>query len=193
MNSVFYSPSGERKVKMMTQTSRFNYMQVGGKLQVLEMPYQGGDFSMVIFLPVKKNGLPELEKEINPERLQKWLSSLSLRKVRVFIPKFKIRRRYSLQNLLASMGMRSAFSPVEADFSGMSRRKDLFISKVVHEAYVEVDEEGTEAAGATGTVIGVTALPPEPVVDFRADHPFLFIIVHRPTGAVLFMGRMVKP
>lgn len=110
------------------------------------------------------------------------------------LPRFKLTSQFQLADVLKSMGMPLAFTPDRADFSGMDGRRDLFVSAVIHKAYVEVNEEGTEAAAATGIAVGATAvmIPKEPPV-FRADHPFLFLIRENRTGSLLFLGRLVNP
>ena len=113
----------------------------------------------------------------------------------VYLPKFKLESQYSLKDVLSSMGMPTAFSGA-ADFSGMDGGQDLYISDVYHKAYIEVNEEGTEAAAATGVVMNWAAVAPgseEPVPVFRADHPFLFLIQDNDTGTILFAGRIVNP
>jgi serpin B len=127
--------------------------------------------------------------------LSKWLEGAQDRLVRVYLPKFEIESQFSLSKVLKSMGMADAFSETTADFSGIATAQKLYISEVVHKAYVDVNEEGTEAAAATGVVIGVRSARPQPEepVIFRADHPFVFAIRNRETGAVLFLGRVVDP
>ncbi|MFH0801773.1 MAG: serpin family protein [bacterium] len=158
--------------------------------QIIELPYGENDFSMLLFLPQKQAGLPELEKSLTQEKLK---PALSKKKVRVFLPKFVMESEFSLAETLQAMGMKIAFSPA-ADFTGMSPRRDLRISAVIHKAFVDVGEEGTEASAATAVVMTKMALPVrEPVKVFRADHPFLFLIRHNASGSTLFMGRMMNP
>jgi serpin B len=179
----------------MQARHHFRYGEVGG-LQVLELPYGDGDLSMVILLPKKVDGLGKLEKKLTAGSFQKWTTGLASREVIVFLPKFKTTAQFQLADALKSLGMHSAFDPTTADFSGMTGSKEgLFISAVLHKAFVDVNEEGTEAAAATGIVMHPTAIrvrPHQPPV-FRADHPFVFAIQHKQTGAVLFLGRMTDP
>ncbi|MHC4474511.1 MAG: serpin family protein [Planctomycetota bacterium] len=175
---------------MMYQEGRFKYGRTQD-LQILELPYKGNDLSMVVLLPKEVDGLAELERSLTRENLKRWLRDLHDREVRVYLPKFKITTGpVELKNILAQMGMPAAFS--DADFSGMTGKRELFISHVLHKAFVEVNEEGTEAAAATAVVmrkrIGIVATPV-----FRADHPFVFMIRHNPTGSVLFVGRVASP
>jgi serpin B len=146
---------------------------------------------MVILLPKKLDGVSELEKGLTCETIAGWLAKLRKREVQVSLPKFKMTSEFELVEVLASMGMPDAFS-TKADFSGMSGNKDLFISAVVHKAYVEVNEEGTEAAAATGVGMKLTSVAPPPPV-FKADHPFVFLIRDNHTGSILFLGRMANP
>ncbi|MBN1506944.1 MAG: serpin family protein [Sedimentisphaerales bacterium] len=179
------------QVAMMSQQSRFNYGQTD-TLQVLEMPYKGDDLSMVILLPKKTDGIKALEQDLAPENLAKWLTNLRRRQVIVFVPKLKMTSKFSLAQVLQSMGMTDAFTD-RADFSGMTGNRDLYLSAVIHQAYVDVNEEGTEAAAATGAVVGITSIGPDMTPVFRADHPFLFLIRDRATGSILFLGRVLNP
>jgi serpin B len=118
------------------------------------------------------------------------------RKVAVTFPKFRVEKKYMMAGDLAKMGMPSAFNPRAADFSGMDGSRDLMISAVVHQTFVDVTEAGTEAAAATAAVIGVKAVlsePKEEIKEFKADHPFIFLIQERTSGAILFLGRMSDP
>ncbi|MHC4625100.1 MAG: serpin family protein [Planctomycetota bacterium] len=177
-------------VPMMNQTETFNYMQAED-FQLLEMPYVEDELSMLIFLPKKFDGLNKFEKTLTSENLSLWLTKLHKTKVIVSVPRFKVTSEFGLSDVLKSMGMKDAFTP-QADFSAMSGMKDLFISAVLHKAYVDVTEEGTEAAAATGVVVGVTSVPPPPP-EFRADHPFVFLIRDNRTGSILFIGRVANP
>ena len=161
--------------------------------QILELPYAGQDVSMLVVLPKKKDGLSELEKNLSQKRLKEWSSSMGKREIIVDTPRFKVTSELRLDQMLASMGMPDAFNHGKADLSGYGWKKDnLFIGVAIHKAYVDVNEEGTEAAAATAVGIQTTSMPtPTPV--FRADHPFLFMIRHNSTGAILFMGRVANP
>lgn len=189
----FTLADGEKvDVPMMNQSDKFKYAEAESA-QILELPYGDDELSMVILLPKKTDGLSDFEKNLTPRSLSDWLGGLQERKVVVSIPKFKMTSQFSMASVLKSMGMTDAFAPGAADFSGMNGRKDLFISAVVHEAYVEVNEEGTEAAAATGVVMRLTSAPMDRPPVFRADHPFLFLIRHKQTGSILFIGRVTNP
>ncbi|HUS79073.1 MAG TPA: serpin family protein [Patescibacteria group bacterium] len=164
----------------------FNYTE-NAEAQVLELPYSGGDLSMIIVLP-KGNDIHEVEDTLTAAKLREWLSDLRPTAMDVNLPKFKLETKYDMGEDLAAMGMPTAFTG-GADFSGMSD-SGLFISKVIHQAYVDVNEEGTEAAAATGVVM----LESAPMTTlFNADHPFTFLIQNRETGLILFMGRVMDP
>ncbi len=186
---------GKVKVRMMWRCGGFWYRDFDG-LQVLELPYRGGGLSMAVLLPAEHDGLPELEETLTAGRLRGWLGRLRWREVSVYLPKFRMTSGFSLARTLASMGMPDAFVYRRADFSGIDGTRELFISHVLHKAFVDVNEEGTEAAAATAAVMKPGRRPPgrqriPPV--FRADRPFMFLIRDRRTGSVLFMGRVVNP
>ena len=190
-DSSFTLLNGEKpNVPMMNQTGKFGYMETND-IQALEMPYVNNDLSMVILLPKQADGIKDLEKELVSDNLAGWLSGIHKREVQVFFPRFKMASEFGLGKVLSAMGMPDAFSG-KADFSGMTGNKDLFISAVVHKAYVDVNEEGTEAAAATGVVMKLTSIR-EPLPVFRADHPFIFLIRDNQTGSILFLGRVANP
>lgn len=175
---------------MMNQTKDFRYAETGA-LQILDLPYVGNELSMIVLLPKAQNGLPDIQESLTIEKLHNSLASLRKRKVAVSLPKFKITSKFSLASVLQPMGMTDAFSR-NADFSGMTGSKDLFISAVVHKAYVDVNEEGTEAAAATGVTMKLLSIPAPPA-RFIADHPFMFLIRDNKTGSILFIGRVMNP
>ncbi|MBU4317506.1 MAG: serpin family protein [Proteobacteria bacterium] len=184
----FHTGSGKSMdVEMMFHDGSFLHGETSDGVQVLELFYQGEDLSMVILLP--RNGIQDLEKTIQPASFEAWISGLEKKEVKVFLPKFKFQSRYSLKNALQFLGMNEAFEG-NADFSGMTGGKGgLAISEVIHQANIEVNEEGTEAAAATAVIMGKSLSMPEV---FKADHPFIFVIRHRPTNAILFMGSVLE-
>jgi serpin B len=185
---------GEAKASMMHSRDDYGYKETTD-YQAIKLPYAGEELSMVVILPKKVDGLAALEKGVTPTLLGKELQRFGREEVVLTLPKFKMTREFELSKVLGAMGMPDAFSAAAADFSGMDGKKDLFISAVVHKAFVDVNEEGTEAAAATG-VVGVTsaAIPVvKPPVEFKADHPFLFVIRHEKSGAILFFGRVADP
>jgi serpin B len=181
-------------VPLMFQKGDFRYLETD-TLQALEMPYKANELAMVVFLPKRTDGLGALEKSLAPGAIDAWLGRLRTEEVEVTFPRFTFTSRFGLARVLQALGMRDAFSAAAADFSGMTSAEKVFISDVIHQAFVAVDEEGTEAAAATAVVMAGAAPPapkPRPKI-FKADHPFLFVIRHNPTGAILFMGRVVNP
>lgn len=171
---------------------------------IVELPYKGDEIAMVVIAPNKHDGLLSLESEISADRVEKWLDQMRQRKVQVFLPKFKLETGYDIKKTLQEMGMIRAFTdprkPAGAQFYGMTATDDplqqLYITQVVHKAFVEVNEKGTEAAAATGiSMIMHPMMPPTVpfIPTFRADRPFIFLIRDRVTGSILFMGRMVNP
>lgn len=176
---------------LMHLSASFNYADTG-PLQLLELPYAGGQLEMVVLLPKTRGGLSAVEASLNSASLNAWLAQAHTQKVNVFLPKFKLAAQFSLGHTLAEMGMTDAFSRA-ADFSQMDGARDLFISAVVHKAFVDVTEKGTEAAAATGAVIRMLAVRRQPVATFRADHPFVFLIRDTQSGSVLFLGRLAEP
>jgi len=182
------------KAFMMQRTddeSIYNYGE-NNILQILEMPYSGDDLSMLIILP-KDNNLEDVEKSFTTDELSDWKDELKEQRVNVFLPRFKFETKYFMAEDLAEMGMPTAFG--NADFSGMTGKMDLVISQVIHQAFVEVNEEGTEAAAATAVIMKETSAGPGgPTIPvFNANHPFIFIIQQKDTGNILFMGRVSNP
>ncbi len=182
--------------------AKFNYADIG-ELQILELPYKGDDISMLILLP--KQGVDydmETREEIisdytledislTKENLENWKSQMTETKLdAIYLPKFEFDTKYTLNKVLTDLGMPTAFSG-NADFSGMTEAERLFISAVIHQAYVKVNEEGTEAAAATAVIGETTSIQPRNI--FRADHPFIFIIQEKETGNILFLGKVVDP
>ena len=173
---------------MMFQKGNFGFFQ-DEEIQALEMPYKGEKVSMVALLPRKVDGLAALEKNLSAGKLSGWLGKLRRMKVDTLFPKFKMTSRFELASHLQNLGMKKAFS--DADFSGMDGSRELYLSGVFHKAFVEVNEEGTEAAAATGAVLGRRSIRRGP--SFRADHPFLFLIRDKASGSILFLGRYAQP
>ncbi len=192
-NAEFWvTPDTNVDVPMMSQTQEFNFAHIAdADVQILELPYAGDGLSMIILLPLKNDGLTHLENSLYAENLEFWLGQLSPLEVMVYLPKFSINCGFMLNKTLTAMGMPDAFGD-RADFSGMDGTRELSISAVIHKAFVEVNEEGTEAAAATAVVMLGRGLSMPPPV-FRADHPFLFLIRENHTGSILFFGRVVNP
>jgi serpin B len=197
----FYLPDGRKvQVPLMHQREHMRYMQ-GPEYQAVELVYQGQDLSMLVLLPDRKDGLAELEKALSARMLHGCGEQLGDREVKLYVPRFKITwGTEDLKESLIDLGMTLAFDPDQADFSGINgcqppSEEALLIAGVFHKAFVEVNEKGTEAAAATGMMANAGRAPrePPPVAVFRADHPFLFAIRDRRTGAVLLLGRTLDP
>jgi serpin B len=191
-----FTVSADRQVTvpLMGQKGEFKLL-AENDFQAVSIPYKGNGLSMVIMLPNAADGLVALEKQLTSKNLTGWLSKLDhqpVRKVDLYLPKYKLETAYDLIAPFKKMGIKDAFTNDVADFGGMGARVgDIHISQIKHKAFVEVNEEGTEAAAATAVEMATKSIVYNPV--FRADHPFLFIIRDNQTGAILFMGRIVKP
>jgi len=190
-NEPFTRLDGQKiDVPTMNQTAICGYRDTND-LQILELSYANEDLSMIIMLPKETDGLLDLEKNLDYKNLLQWLYKLKKRSVIISIPRFKMTEQFRLGKTLQSMGMTDAFLSEKADFSGMDGTKDLFISFVVHKAFVDVNEEGTEAAAATA--VGMKCLDVELTPVFKADHPFIFLIRDNKSGSILFLGRVLNP
>jgi serine protease inhibitor len=158
-------------------------------VQLVELPYADGAFSMVVLAPAGGAGLDRLVAQLTPERWQQWMDGLETGRIMLTMPKFRFEYDIDMNAALAGLGMGIAFQPFVADFRRIADVDDLHISKVRQKAFIDVHELGTEAAAATSVTMSVTSMPPE----FRFDHPFLFAIRERESGALLFLGRVGDP
>ena len=185
------SSSESTHVNMMTQTARFRY-SLNRRLncQILELPYKGNRLAMYILLPTKVDGLAYLERRLTFSSVTSALAQLRPRRISVAIPRFKMTVGKKLPEVLKAMGMNLAFTPA-ADFTGISPVRPLFVSDVIHKAFIGVDEGGTEATAAT--VVVLTHGTPPSQKKFDADHPFVFLIRDKITGMILFFGRLAIP
>jgi len=191
-------PGGTIKIPMMIKGAEFNYAETD-QLKILELPYEGNELSMLIFLPIGDD-LEVLENSLTVEKLSEWKKLLRREEVIVCLPKFRFENKYFMKDTLKEMGMPTAFTdPIDfggnADFSGMTGKSNLCISQVIHQAFVDVNEEGTEAAAATAVLMRTQSAGGELRVSkiFNADHPFIFIIQEEETGNILFVGRVNNP
>jgi serpin B len=197
-NADFHLSAGKSvQAPMMHNSGGYLYFK-GPSFQALWMPYEKNEVSMLILLPDDVDGLSALERSLTAANLDKWNKSLGYAgEVIVSLPRFNITQQFELSSTLAKLGMKAAFDAGTADFSGITGDKSLAISAAIHKAYIDVDENGTEAAAATAVVMGATAIPPvrnpPPPIIFTADHPFLFLIQENASGAILFMGRVTDP
>jgi serpin B len=190
----FWITDSERiRTPLMRQTNKFGYAE-NDELQVLQLPYAGGELAMFVLLPRKRQGLADVERALTVTQLNRWTADLRQREVDVLLPRFRMDLRCRLGVALESLGMVNAFDRGVADFSGMDGRKGwLYVDEVIHQAFVNVNEEGTEAAAATAVVMMRSLAMPSPTPTFRADHPFLFLIRDERTESILFLGRVVRP
>lgn len=188
----FFVGESKNKVQMMSSKAKYRYAE-DNSVQVIELPYKGEELSMVVVLPKVKDSLAAIESSMTYKVMQVWEKAMLSKEVNLFLPKFKIEwGTKTLDPALKELGMVEAFSP-KADFSGMTGNKDLFIKTVLHKAFIEVNEEGSEAAAATAVVMARASIDGPRPIYFRADHPFLFFIKEKSTGTILFMGRVVDP
>jgi serpin B len=192
------SPSAKKDVPTMHAVESFRFVAEDA-LKAVELPYKGGQMSMLVVLPDAVDGLPALEASLTGERLAGIVKSLTSARVRVSLPKFEVDPAGSLAlgEALRALGMADAFSPAQADFTAIADPPDprdrLYLSEVFHKAFVKVDEKGTEAAAATASVMARASAALAPPVEFKADHPFLFFIRDNASGMILFMGRVADP
>jgi serine protease inhibitor len=177
------------EVPTMHQTVAANYFE-DDTVQILELPYEGGQLSMILFLPNDLSQFPAFESAFSVKYIEQQLAKLRNQKVMVGIPRFSTISEFSLPEVLKAMGMIDAFSLPSADFSGMTGTRDLYISEVLHKAFVDVNEKGTEASAASAVAMS-RGMGQSPI--FQADHPFLFLIRHNPSRSILFLGRVMDP
>ena len=189
-NGAFHLLNGDKiTVPMMRQTESFGYTE-GDSYQVVELPYDGRELSMLVLLP-QTDQFELFEESLNAQRVDDIVKNLNTREVVLTMPKFEFESSFGLKKTLTAMGMPVTFS-ASADFSGMTGNPDLSIGEVLHKAFVSVDEAGTEAAAATAVIMELTAMPGEPV-EVTIDRPFIFLIRDIESGTILFVGRVVNP
>jgi len=175
-------------VKIMSQKGNFKYFADEHK-QVIELPYQNQNISMVVILPSIENNISNLVQELNDTTCQSYLNSLTKVEVNLSLPKFKVETTYDIDRSLKKMGMTDAFDVTRANFSGMST--GLSISKIIHKSFLEVNEEGTEAAAATAVILREKSARRS--VDFKADRPFIFFLKDNESNSILFIGAIINP
>ena len=189
-NGAFHLLEGRNiTVPMMRETESFRYAE-GSGYQAVELPYDGRELSMLILLP-RSGQFSAFEKSLDAKQASSIVQALSPKQVALTMPKFEFTSGFSVKKALATMGMADAFTD-NADFSGMTGKRDLYISDVIHKAFVSVDEEGTEAAAATAVIMAATSMPAQPIT-VTVDRPFIFLIRDNKTGAILFIGRVLDP
>lgn len=196
----FVTRAQKKEVPLMHGKGHYAYAEKDG-VKLVQLPYQGNTLSMLFVLPDAVDGLEAIEQKLTSAQFQAWVSALSFENVNVALPRFEVKPEKSLEltKALEALGMKRAFSQKEADFTGMANpphpNERLNISNVVHQAFVKLDEQGTEAAAATAVIMAVRSAMVRPPVykDFRADHPFLFFLRDTVSGMILFMGRVSDP
>jgi serpin B len=175
----------------MHQTGTFPYYE-DEEIQAVGLPYKDNRMALVIILPRSIEGWKMVSQVLSLERINLVISGMDSREVRLALPRFTSELQINLRKELTSLGMGTVFSR-HADLSGMTGEKNLFVDEVIHKAFIEVNERGTEAAAATAAIIGLKSVPRDDPVNFHADHPFLYFLTDRQTGCIIFTGRLVKP
>ena len=192
-NDFFSNPGKAEKVFFMNQTEEFPYAEKSS-YSLISLPYQGEKLSLVILLPKEKNGLESVLESLSAAELEKEILALRRQEVHLSLPRFKMAYDLSLVENLKGLGLSAAFNAGKADFSGIDGSKRLYVSEVRHQAVIEVDERGTEAAAATAiSMADGAAAPQAPPKSFHADHPFLFLLRETSTGNILFLGTVRHP
>jgi len=190
-DDFFTRPNGSRtSCKMMYQKGKLKYY-ADNQLQVIDLPYGDAGFSMTVLLPAMGTNIDDFAGSLNQQVWNSSTNRLTQQEVDVYIPKFKFEYEKALNDMLKIMGMSIAFSPNDADFTNIDKRGQLYISEVKHKTYVQVNEEGTEAAAVTSVGVGMTSVGPNTVM--RIDRPFIFVIRENSTGTILFIGKIVEP
>ena len=194
-DDMFTLPDGSKKpCKMMTQESEFQYFE-NDDFQAIDLPYGDGDFRMTIFLPRLEKDVNSLIAELNQENWNRWISSFQKQELTLQLPKFTLEYEIKLNDVLGALGMEVAFNPSLADFTKMYKKEEvganLYISNVKHKTFVEVNEEGTEAAAVTSVEMTLESVQIKPLM--RIDRPFIFAIRENHSGTILFIGKIVEP
>lgn len=188
VENFYVTPSTAVEVDMMSLHGAFNFAETD-EFQLLELPYSGGDVSMLVLLP-KEDLIDEIEAQLSGQRLVELVDMMEETDVSLYLPRFAFDTKYFMMDDLEEMGMPTAFTS-DADLSGITGTRELYIDLVIHQAFIEVNEKGTEAAAATGVSIRLTGAPIGEV--FWADHPFIFLIRDLDTSVIMFMGRVSDP
>lgn len=190
-DDVFTRPDGSRtSCRMMYQKGMLRYF-AGNQLQAVDLPYGDAGFSMTILLPAPGTNIDDFAGTLTQQLWNSSTSGLASREAELFVPKFKLEYEKTLNDMLKAMGMSIAFSKTAADFTNIDKRGQLYISEVEHKTFVQVDEEGTEAAAVTSVGVGATSIVQTPVM--RVDRPFIFVIRENNSGTILFIGKIVEP
>lgn len=190
-NRVFFFENGTNsQVPTMMIKEKFNYYK-HDNFEMLELPYGGKKFSMIVMLPNDNTDVNQLVKMLNPQDMEEWVNKMEPWEKKVFLPKIEFAYDKGLNEELKALGMTDAFSDTKANFNGITEEPQIFISKIKHKSYIKVDEKGTEAAAVTAIVFRTTSVGTDEV--FAADHPFVFVIKEKDTNAILFIGKVLNP
>jgi serpin B len=192
-DDTFQAADGPVPARLMNQSAQRLAYREDDATQAVSLPYRDGSLAMLVVLPKRADGLAAVEAALSAETIREWATTMRPRAVNLTLPRFQSTAEVELKDVLSGLGMADAFDPAKADFSGVTGGRDVCLSAVVHKAFVEVEEKGTEAAAATGVVASRTSAMAQPPVVFRADRPFLYMIRDVKTGAVLFIGRLSRP
>ncbi|MGD9899888.1 MAG: serpin family protein [Calditrichaceae bacterium] len=188
----FYLPDGSTEIcRMMPQENTFDYFS-NDSFQAVDLPYGNSAYSMTVFLPAEEADINQIIKQMDGTAWENWINGLSQKKGRLVLPKFKKEYDINLNDILKTLGMEVAFNAGVADFSNINETAELFISKVTHKTFIEVDEKGTEAAAVTAVEVGVTSVDPDYFV-MEVNRPFFFVIREKHSGTILFMGKILNP
>lgn len=186
----FYEDGSSSNIPTMMIEEKFNYYQ-DSQFEMLELPYGGGKFSMLVLLPNEGYSVNQLIKTLTPDNINLWVANMSEYEKKVFLPKFEFKYENTINEELESLGMTDAFNVQKANFKGINEDQQIYISEVKHKSYIKVDEKGTEAAAVTSATFTTTAVGPGEI--FAADHPFVFAIKEKDTNAILFIGKVLNP
>jgi serine protease inhibitor len=192
-DDFFTLTDGSKKpCRMMSQGGSYSYY-ADDQVQAIDMPYGDAGFSTTIILPKAGTNIETFISQLTQQQWNTWIGQMGKTKGDVYLPKFKLEYKKKLNDMLIAMGMSSAFTPGVADFRNIDRRGGLFISEVMHKTFVQVDEEGTEAAAVTSVGVGRTSIGPSDTFVMRVDHPFVVVIREHHSGTILFIGKIVEP
>ncbi|WP_337174910.1 serpin family protein [Paludisphaera sp.] len=192
-DGTFHAADGPAPARLMNLPDGRLHYREDDEVQAVTMLYKDGTLGMLVVLPKAPDGLAAVEAGLTAEKIREWATNARLSTVNLTLPRFRSTAEFDLVKPLQALGMTDAFDPSKADFSGINGRRDLAVSAVVHKAFVEVEEKGTEAAAATGVAMTRSSAIARPPVVFRADRPFLYLIRDNESGAILFIGRLAKP
>ncbi len=192
-DDFYITQSDPVKCMMMNQKNKLNYYQANN-YQAVELPYGDGDFSMLLILPSQSGDINSFIDNMDGNFWNNLLTNMDSAEVNLWLPRFKLEYSITLNDALKAMGMESAFNPLTADFTKMRKERDLFISRVLHKTFIDVNEKGTEAAAVTAIEVGISAVVvPSDKIFMRVNHPFIFAIREKTSGAILFIGKVVNP